>query len=121
MEDNNFDPLSVSNNRFMDPEVYTNPKDILQQLLESKQKGTTIGIMTPILGRLIVMAGVQDLIFYDSPIVLLKPYDARGAMLAETKIPLDAIESVQPFTSRFENPFITRLSDGQGPMSYELI
>lgn len=112
MEDNNFDPLSVHYSQILDPEVFTSPKDILQQLLESKQKGTMIGIIAPVLGTLMVLTGVQDLIFYDSPVVVLKPYDAHGSMLSETKIPLDTIESVQPFASQFENPFIARLSDG---------
>lgn len=97
----------------MDPEVFSSPKDILGLILESKQKGTVIGIKTPVFGRFVVLVGVEDLIFHEVPMVVLKPYDARGQMLSETKIPLSDIEFVQPFTSRFKNPFITRLGDSQ--------
>jgi hypothetical protein len=113
MMNENMDPSSVSGNPILDLDEFSDPKDILRLLLDSKQRGTTIGIRTPVLGRTMVMTGVQDLIFHEAPLVVLRPYDMSGHMLPQTTISLEDIQSVRPFVSRFENPFITKLSDGQ--------
>jgi hypothetical protein len=94
-------------------EEITNPKEILEQILDSKSKGTVIGISSPILGRGMVLTSVEDLILGGSPLIVLKPYDTSGNMLPETKIYLENINAVRAFSTRFENPFVSKFEDDQ--------
>ena len=92
------------------------PIEILKKLIDSKVNGNLIGITSPLLSRIMVVTGVEDIVLDDSPIVVLKPYDKSGCMLLETKIPLSEIYSVRPFTSKFENPFLQKLGDEKAVM-----
>jgi hypothetical protein len=105
--------FNISFDRLPEQEEFTDPKDILKFLLESKQHGTVIGISAPVFGRIMVMTCVQDLILEHAPVVILSPYDMTGHMLPITKIQLDSIRSVRPFTSKFQNPYASKLSDAQ--------
>jgi hypothetical protein len=117
MKNEGFDPLSISYSRFMEQEDVTNPGHILNHLLNSKEKGTVIGIVSPVLGRLMALTGVEDLILDERPMVILKPYDMNGRILPTAKILLENIYSVRPFTSKFENPFVAKFEEGNNGMS----
>jgi hypothetical protein len=100
----------------MKEEDFNGPTDILKIILESQTHGTVIGIVSPLLGRTIVLTGIESLILEDSPLVVLKPYDIYGYILPETKIYLEDITSVRPFTSHFKNPFESKLGENQNTM-----
>lgn len=91
-----------------DAEEITNPKEILEHILDSKNNGTVIGISSPILGRGMVLTSIEDIILGGSPLIVLKPYDTSGNILPERKIHLENIPAVRAFSTRFENPFISR-------------
>ena len=102
--------------RFIMQEEFNSPVDILKKILESQTQGTVIGIVSPLLGRTMVLTGIETLILEDSPLVVLRPYDIYGYILPETKIYLDDITSVRPFTSQFKNPFESKLGENQNTM-----
>lgn len=110
----NSDTLSISFNRFMETEDVTNPSHIVAKLLESKNNGTVIGILSPILSSVMVLTCVKELFFDDQLLVEIMPYDTNGQILPATRIYLHEIKSVKPFTSKFQNPFVAKLSEGDG-------
>jgi hypothetical protein len=116
MGNEKFDPLSISFSRFMEQEEFTTTGDIIKHLLSSKENGTVIGISSTVLGRTMVLTGIQDLIFGDELLIVLMPFDTSGYMLPATKISVKDIRSVKPFKSKFENPFVAKLRDDQNSM-----
>jgi hypothetical protein len=84
--------------------------DILQNLIQSKENGTTVGINAPSLSAGMVITGVDDVVLAESEIVIvLKQYDMSGYMLPHHRIYIDEIESLYPFASTFKNPFLENL------------
>jgi len=72
--------------------------------------------MSPALGDAeMYLTAVEDFVITegDDPLVVLKPYDMSGYLLPVNKIPLNSIEAVCPFKSKFENPFLPKLIDGK--------
>lgn len=94
-------------------EAVTEKNEILKYLTESKEQGLTIGICARPFGASVVMGCVEELALGDELIVILKPYDASGAMLNFTTLRLSEVQSVLPFRSKFENPFFKSIIDAK--------
>jgi hypothetical protein len=89
------------------------PKDIFKALLESKERGTAIGIKAEVLGKGMFVTGVEDLLIgdgHENTQVILKGYDFTGHVLETNTIRLTDIEGVCEFASKFGNPFLKTLS-----------
>jgi hypothetical protein len=85
--------------------------DVLHILVESKEHGTAVGVLAPLLGQEIFVTAVQDIIIDEDVTIIFKSYDKTGYMLETNKLKLDDIKSVCPFKSPFENPWLRGLTD----------
>ena len=79
---------------------------VLALLIKSKHDGLAIGINSRVMGGGTYITSVEDILLDEELMILLKPYDANGRMLNITTLKLSDIESVLPFSSKFENPFL---------------
>jgi hypothetical protein len=88
------------------------PREIFREILRSKEKGTVIGISSPVLGRVTYLTGVEDIVVDETcnVYVVLKPYDTSGYMFPVRNVSLEKIHSVKPFSSKFENVWIEKKS-----------
>ena len=89
------------------------PRDIFRALLDSKDRGTAIGIKAGVLGKGMFVTGVDDILLgdgHDNTKVVLKGYDFTGHVLETNSILLTEIEGVCRFSSKFGNPFLSTLS-----------
>lgn len=89
------------------------PTEIFRALLNSKERGTAIGIISPLLGKGMFVTGVEDILIGDgqeNSHVILKGYDFTGHILETNTIRLTDIEGVCMFSSKFGNPFLKTLS-----------
>ena len=88
-------------------DLITSEQGILNALIESKEKGSMIGIQSPVLGGGTFITGVVDILFTDYGIkVVTKGYDVNGYFLNKSTLDLNEIKSVIPFISIFKNPFM---------------
>ena len=91
----------------------TEPKDIFRALLESKDRGTVIGIKAFILGKGMFVTCVEEILIGDgdeNTKVILKAYDFTGHILETNTIRLTDIDGVCQFPSKFGNPILKTLS-----------
>ena len=91
----------------------TNPQDIFKALLESKDRGTAIGIKSDLLGKGMFVTGVEDILVGDgneNTRIILKGYDFTGHVLDTSIIRLTDIAGVCEFSSKFGNPILKTLS-----------
>lgn len=89
------------------------PRDIFKALLDSKDRGTAIGIKSGILGKGMFITSVDDILIGDgdrNTQVVLRGYDFTGHVLETNNILLSDIEGVCRFTSKFGNPILKTLS-----------
>ena len=89
------------------------PRDIFKALLDSKDRGTAIGIKSGILGKGMFITSVDDILIGDgdrNTQVVLRGYDFTGHVLETNHILLSDIEGVCRFTSKFGNPILKTLS-----------
>lgn len=89
------------------------PQEIFKALLDSKERGTAIGIKAAVLGKGMFVTGVDDLLIgdgHENTYVILKGYDFTGHVLDTNTIRLTEIEGVCMFASKFGNPFLKTLS-----------
>jgi hypothetical protein len=89
------------------------PKEVFRALLDSKERGTAIGIKSAVLGRGMFVTGVDEILIGDgreNTRIILKGYDFTGHVLATNSIPLTEIEGVCMFDSKFGNPILKTLS-----------
>lgn len=89
------------------------PKDIFKALLDSKDRGTAIGIKAEILGKGMFVTSVEDILIGDgneNTKIVLKGYDFTGHVLETNNILLTDIEGVCKFPSKFGNPILDKLS-----------
>ena len=93
-------------------EMVSDPGEMLSVLSESKDNGTTVGILASVLGAEIFVTAVEDIIIDQDITVVLKNYDITGYMLETNKLKLGEITSVCPFKSPFENPYMKTLKPG---------
>jgi hypothetical protein len=86
---------------------------IFKALINSKEQGTAIGIVSPVLGKGMFVTGVEDILIgdgHENSHVILKGYDFTGHILETNTIRLTDIEAVCMFSSKFGNPFLKTLS-----------
>ena len=82
-------------------------KSLLQALVESRKKGTAIGIYSPALGEGMFVTGVEDIYDDDSErIIVFKPYDLSGAILQRNTLSLSEIKAVCAFDMPYRNPVL---------------
>ena len=65
-------------------EFVTNIHDIFRSLLDSKERGTAIGIKCELLGKGMFVTGVEDILIGDgneNTIILLRGYDFSAASI----------------------------------------
>ena len=89
------------------------PRDIFMALLDSKDRGTAIGIKSRILGKGMFVTSVDDILIGDgdgNTQVILRGYDFTGHVLETNNILLADIEGVCRFTTKFGNPILKTLS-----------
>lgn len=89
------------------------PKEVFKALLDSKDRGTAIGIKSPALGKGMFVTSVDDILIGDgqeNTNIVLKGYDFTGHVLDTNIVRLIDIEGVCKFTSKFGNPILKTLS-----------
>ncbi len=89
------------------------PTEVLKALLESKDRGTAIGIKSDVLGKGMFVTGVDDILIGDgneNTTIILKGYDFTGHVLEVNYIRLTDILGVCQFSSKFGNPILKTLS-----------
>lgn len=96
--------------KYLTGEFVSDPGDMLHCLVQSKEHGTAVGVLSPLLGNGIVVTAVEDIIVDEDITIVLKNYDKTGYMLETNKLKLEEIKSVWPFKSPFENPWLRELS-----------
>lgn len=94
-------------------ELVSDSGAMLDILTESKEHGTAVGILAPVLGSEIYVTAVVDILIDDEITFVLKNYDNTGYMLETNKVRLGEIKSVCPFRSTFENPYMRNLTDSR--------
>ena len=94
-------------------EFVKGPNEVFRALLESKDRGTAIGIKAPVLGKGMFVTCVDDILVGDgqeNTRVILKGYDFTGHILETNTICLTEIEGVCLFESKFGNPILKTIS-----------
>lgn len=89
------------------------PRDVFKALLDSKDRGTAIGIKSRILGKGMFVTSVEEILIGDgneNTKIVLKGYDFTGHVLETNHILLTEIEGVCKFPSKFGNPILSTLS-----------
>lgn len=89
------------------------PQEIFKALLDSKERGTAIGIKARALGQGMFVTGVDDILIgdgHENTRIILKGFDFTGHVLETNTIHLTDIEGVCQFTSKFGNPILKTLS-----------
>lgn len=94
-------------------ELVSDRGEMLSILSESKATGRAVGVKAPVLGSEIHVTAVEDIQIGEDIIVVLKNYDITGYMLETNKLKLAQIESVCPFKSAFENPYMKTLTSNK--------
>jgi hypothetical protein len=81
--------------------------EMLSILIGSKQHGIAVGIIAPAFGHDIMITAVEDIILEEGKtIIVLKQYDRSGYMLPSSRIALEDLTSICPFSSEFRNPYL---------------
>jgi len=93
----------------LNTEFVSDPGEVLNVLTESKLNGTAVGINAPVLGSGIFVTAVEEVIIGEEITIVLKSYDMTGYILETNKLTLGQINSVCPFKSAFENPYMRTL------------
>ena len=89
------------------------PKEVFKALLDSKERGTAIGIKSEILGKGMFVTGVEEILIGDgreNTKIILKGYDFTGHVLDTDTIRLVDIKGICRFNSKFGNPILKTLS-----------
>jgi hypothetical protein len=81
--------------------------EMLGILVNSKQHGSAVGIIAPVFGDDILITAVEDIILEEGKtVIILKQYDRSGYMLPSSRITLEDMTSICPFSSEFRNPYL---------------
>ena len=95
--------------RKLSNDLVSDPGDMLSILCESKARGTAVGIAAPTLGSGIYITAVEDIVVDEEITIVLKNYDITGYMFETNKLKFGQIQSVFPFKSPFENPYLRNI------------
>jgi hypothetical protein len=91
----------------------TDSHEIFKALLDSKERGTAIGIKAAVLGKGMFVTSVDDIMIgdgHENSYIILRGYDFTGHVLDTNCICLAQIEGVCMFESKFGNPILKTLS-----------
>ena len=80
--------------------IITEPKDILNELIMSRENGNVIGIWAPSLGTGLYMCAVENILDDEvehDKVIILKENDLNGVPLEAHVLFLQEIEKVYPF------------------------
>jgi hypothetical protein len=94
-------------------EFIQDPPEMFRCLLDSKARGTAVGIKAEALGKGMFVTGVDDILVgdgHENTIIMLKGCDFTGHVLQINQILLTDIEGVCMFESKFGNPILKTLS-----------
>lgn len=87
--------------------------EIFKALLDSKERGTAIGIKSAELGQGICVTAIEDILLgdgYENTRIILKGYDFTGQVLECNVVLFTDIEGICRFSSKFGNPILKALS-----------
>lgn len=87
--------------------IITDPKNILEELNTSREKGNVIGIWAPPLGTGLFMCAVENIFDDDvehDKVIILKEKDSNGVPLQAHVLFLQEIEKVFPFKTLYSDP-----------------
>ncbi|MEO5599799.1 MAG: hypothetical protein ABIR06_02615 [Cyclobacteriaceae bacterium] len=92
--------------------IITHPKNILDELIASKENGNVVGIWAQPLGNGLFMCAVETI--YDDDVehdkvIILKEKDLNGVPLQAHVLFLQEIEKVFPFKTIYDNPLPEQL------------
>lgn len=84
--------------------IITEPKNILIELIKSRENGNVIGIWTPTLGTGLFMCAVENILDDDvehDKVIILKENDLNGVPLKSHVLFLQEIEKVFPLKTLY--------------------
>ena len=87
--------------------IITEPRNILEELVASRENGNVIGIWAPSLGTGLYMCGVENILDDDvehDKVVILKENDLNGVPLQAHVLFLQEIEKVFPLKTLYADP-----------------
>jgi hypothetical protein len=93
-------------------DILTSREAMLKALVESRTLNSIIGIHSKEVGEGTYLTSVKDILFTDDdadPVIVLENYDSTGYFFEKNVVPLSAIQSVIPFKSVFQNPFLKEI------------
>jgi hypothetical protein len=81
---------------------------IMHVLLESKINNTVVGVHAKKLGKATYLTAVTEIMLPvdEEPLIVLTGFDITGYRLENNTLRLSEIQTVIPFNSKFENPFV---------------
>ena len=87
--------------------IITEPKNILDELIASRENGNVIGIWATSLGTGLFMCAVENIFDDDvehDKVIILKEKDLNGVPLQAHVLFLQEIEKVYPFKTIYNDP-----------------
>lgn len=86
-------------------------KAILKQVIISKESGNLLGVYCRAFGEGMFLTGVEDIEDYEKEaIIVFNRYDMSGHILSRTRISIEEIQMVCPFSRSFVNPFLAKVN-----------
>jgi hypothetical protein len=93
--------------------IITEPKEILAELMASRDNGNVIGIWSPPLGTGLFMCGVENILDDDvehDKVIILRERDLNGVPLKAHVLFLQEIEKVYPLTTMYDDPTVRTIT-----------
>ncbi len=90
-------------------EFTRSPKEIFKALLDSKERGTAVGVKSSRLGKGMFVTAVDDILIGDHTRVIFRGYDFTGHVLETNVLSLTDIEGICSFETKFGNPIVKAL------------
>jgi hypothetical protein len=95
-----------------------NRKAILKELTLSRDTGNLIGVYSRALGEGMFLTGVDNIEEnHGTEVIVFETYDMSGQILNRTRVSVDEIKMVCPFTSAYVNPILKKSSIGMGAIA----
>jgi hypothetical protein len=96
--------------------IITDPKNILVELVASREQGNVIGIWAAPLGRGLFMCAVETIFDDDvehDKVIILKEKDLNGVPLSAHVLFLQEIEKVYPLKTIYSDPLQPQIRSGE--------